>query len=94
MQGHANIFKVKNESDHKSENIFHETISKSESSDEEKGKNKNDRKRRKSTWKEYTNDNLVDCICFNEYTKKLIFTKDKASKNENLKKEKNFMNIH
>ena len=64
---------------HESENVSDETISNSESLDEEtnlfsKGKerkSKKGRKDRKPPWKESAIDGLVDYICFTQ--KKLIF---------------------
>ena len=79
-----------NHVDHDPENVFDETIYRSESSDEkinllskgEKRKSKKGRKARKCTWKDSTIGNLADCICPNESCKnKLIFTNIKASKN-------------
>ena len=66
-----------NHVDRESKNVSDETISKSESSDEEiyLVRAEKDGKGRKSTWKESTIGDFVDCICSSEYTKsKLIFT--------------------
>ena len=55
---------------------------------ETKRKSKNGRKRQKSTWQERTMEDLVDCVCPNKYPKKgLIFTNNKASKNQKLIKK-------
>ena len=79
-----------NHVDHESENVLHETISISESSDKEinlfskgkKEKTKMAEKPRRRVWKKSTIDDLIDCICSNKYAKKkLIFTDGKASKN-------------
>ena len=67
--------------DHKLENVSDETISKSESSEkkidlfikQKERKSKKDRKGQKSTWKESTNYDLVDCICSNEHAKNKLF---------------------
>ena len=64
-----------------------ETISKSELLDEEtnlfsnKKKSKKSRKGRKFAWKDSTTEDLVDCICFNKYAKKIIIFINTASKN-------------
>ena len=66
-----------NHVDRESKNVSDETISKSESSDEEiyLVRAEKDGKGRKSTWKESTIGDFVDCICSSEYTKnELIFT--------------------
>lgn len=78
-----------NRPDHESENVSDKTIFKSEWSDKEinlfsnkkKRKSKKGRVGGKSTWKENTNDNLIDFICSNEYSKKKLIFANKASKN-------------
>ena len=55
---------------------------------ETKRQGKNERKRQKSTWQERAMKDLVDCVCPNKYPKKeLIFTYNKASKNQKLIKK-------
>ena len=50
-------------------------------SNKKKRKSKNWITGEKSTWKENTNDNLIDFICSNEYSKKKLMFTSKASKN-------------
>ena len=94
-QGNINNTKIKmadeevrlNHANHESENVSDETFSTLESSDEEiylfskgkESKSKKCRTGRKSTWKASTIDDLIDCICSNEYAKmKLTFINNKA----------------